>query len=238
MGTNSESLALLKAYEGMENNHHTAGCFWEVLQVLGQVKNSVTRQAYGASEEIRLNLGCGTNIIPNFVNIDSHSTRSLLSLDKSVFRWDLRKGLPFEDSAVAGIFTEHFLEHLNPSQGYYLLCEMYRVLSVGSTLRISVPDLKKYFDYAAFKYGITDECDIEIRESFGKNWLLASEALRALSCYLGHYSIYDSQLLKTYLLEVGFRDVKVCSYGQGRDESLLQDHPDRVWNSLYIEGVR
>lgn len=56
-----------------------------------------------------------------------------------------RKTPPFQDGAVAAIFTEHFLEHLEyPNEVSQFLGECYRCLSETAILRVIVPDAELY----------------------------------------------------------------------------------------------
>src|SRR5437762_12855170 len=65
-------------------------------------------QAY--SQRVRslryLNIGCGRRAHPDFLNLDYawHPGVDLFH--------DVRKGLPFREDGLLGIFTEHCVEHL------------------------------------------------------------------------------------------------------------------------------
>ena len=86
---------------------------------------------------ILLNVGCGTLIRDGWVNIDREP-------QSGVFYFNALDPLPIADSTVSHINTEHFLEHLEFEDGVRFLGECYRVLSVGGTMRIVVPDAERY----------------------------------------------------------------------------------------------
>src|ERR1700680_4956551 len=64
------------------------------------------RSKFRGKTNLKLNIGCGANIAPGWVNID-------LGGQPGVFCWDCRRGMPFDDESVDLIFAEHVFEHLN-----------------------------------------------------------------------------------------------------------------------------
>lgn len=102
------------------------------LQRLHRASLKAARR-YEGQTGLKLNLGCGPNPKPGWVNIDLTDTADL--------RLDLREPLPFADGSVSFIYTEHFFEHLEfPNEAEALLREALRVLGPGGTLSIGVPD--------------------------------------------------------------------------------------------------
>lgn len=84
-----------------------------------------------------LNLGCGKQFHPEWINIDFVSTKS------EVMAWNLTQGIPFEKETFDVVYHSHFLEHLSKMQAIKLLQECYRVLRPGGILRVAVPDLEQ-----------------------------------------------------------------------------------------------
>jgi SAM-dependent methyltransferase len=113
---------------------------------------------------IRLNLGCGLQAPPGWVNVDGSwnarlakrpafrkmlASAGLLPRDKAQIPWspdiyihDVRKPLPFEDNSACAVFASHVLEHLYRNEGEQLVRESLRVLCPGGILRVIVPDLE------------------------------------------------------------------------------------------------
>ncbi len=113
---------------------------------------------------IRLNLGCGLQAPPGWINVDGSwnarlakyprlrrmlSSFRLLPPDKLEIPWspsilirDVRKPLPFSDGSVTAVYASHVLEHLYREEGQRLIAESFRVLAPGGILRIVVPDLR------------------------------------------------------------------------------------------------
>lgn len=89
---------------------------------------------YSQNVPLRLNLGCGPNCRPGWLNIDLFDSAADLQLD-------LRRRWPFSDSSVAYIYSEHAFEHFEFSQEVpHFLAESLRVLQPGGIFDVGVPD--------------------------------------------------------------------------------------------------
>jgi len=115
-------------------------------------------------DPIRLNLGCGLQAPPGWINVDGSwnarlakypllrrmlSKFRLLPTDKVEILWspsilirDIRKPLPFSDGSVTAVYVSHVLEHLYREEGQRLIAESFRLLVPEGVLRIVVPDLR------------------------------------------------------------------------------------------------
>ena len=97
---------------------------------------------------VLLNLGCGSRVHPDWVNIDYFPTAmfrrffSRSSLPVNFVNHDLRKGIPIGDSSADAVYSSHLLEHLPPESVPLFLREHRRVLKTGGVARIVVPDLE------------------------------------------------------------------------------------------------
>jgi len=83
--------------------------------------------------KIKLNLGCGNNIIDGFINVDLFVTS-----DKTV-KADI-KDLPFDKNYADYILCDNVLEHLPSSEVPDVLYEIKRVLKPGGQAIVVVPD--------------------------------------------------------------------------------------------------
>lgn len=99
--------------------------------------------------EIKLNLGCASRPLPDYINID------LDTIDKIRERYpniDIPKGvevfqhnifaLPYADSTVSEVRSDSMLEHLSFLEERKFFYEMRRVLRPGGRLVFSVPDFE------------------------------------------------------------------------------------------------
>src|SRR4029453_2670584 len=75
-----------------------------------------------------LNLGCGAEIHPAFVNVD-------LIDAPGVVKHDLRQGIPYDDKTYDLVYHSTMLSHLRPADAHALTRECYRVLKPGGILR-------------------------------------------------------------------------------------------------------
>ena len=107
---------------------------------------------------IKLNLGCGENVVDGWVNTDySIGARigkipvikrvvknlGVFSVDwnDQILISDLTKPFPWQDNEIDIIYSSHALEHLDKSDGRAFIGECYRVLKPGGIVRIVVPNL-------------------------------------------------------------------------------------------------
>ena len=115
----------------------------------------------------RLNLCCGTNVFPNWINIDKTDVdgdylRHMREAHPD-FRWpdaqqpiadavkrgtltfkrhDVREGLPFSDGSVDAIYIGQAIEHFNRrTEAPRLLRECRRVLKQYGVIKLTTPDL-------------------------------------------------------------------------------------------------
>lgn len=86
------------------------------------------------SAGLKLNLGCGSKLLPDFVNVDKYGDPDL-HWDLEVFPW------PWEDNSASHILLSHVLEHLGQDVDVYIgiIKELYRVSEPDASIRIVVP---------------------------------------------------------------------------------------------------
>ena len=81
-----------------------------------------------------LNLGCGTDCHPAFVNVDIVGGPGIIA-------HDLRLGIPFPDATYDLVYHSTMLSHLRPPDALSLMRECGRVLKPGGVLRVVTEDL-------------------------------------------------------------------------------------------------
>ncbi len=85
-------------------------------------------------EGIRLNLGCGSDYKPKFLNVDKYD----LHADAN---WDLTERLPLNDNSVAQIIAYETIEHLPMSKLLDILTDWNRVLKPRGKVLAVLPDI-------------------------------------------------------------------------------------------------
>jgi predicted SAM-dependent methyltransferase len=180
-----------------------------------------------------LDVGCGLNARPQNINLD--------------YEWcpgvdvvcDITKGLPFEDSYVAGIFCEHCIEHIPFDAALFVFGEFRRILQPAAWVRIAVPDLGLYVDgYNAFRERGALAMPLQDDDRRTDGTYLPSMSINRIFYAHGHRFIYDFETLAASLKRAGFVDIRRRRFGESMDPRLLLDTPAREAESLYVEAQR
>jgi predicted SAM-dependent methyltransferase len=175
---------------------------------------------------VRLNLGCGTLVLDDWINVDLVGLRVDLA-------WNLDRRLPFANESVDVIFHEHVIEHIPAERGFALLQECYRVLRPGAVMRAAIPDAAKY---------IHSYCDpgnrfLDSFRGIHRRRIPALLALKEEFYGFGHQTIYDFETYSFFCRAAGFENVEERKFGDSR----LDPCPDSEWrreDSFYAEAVR
>lgn len=134
----------------------------------------------GGAQVIRLNLGCGPNMFPGWLNSDRVDMSGYLdtlrnagdistwpkhqqeiahharNADVSCSVWDIRNGTGHPDNSVDAIYLGQMVEHMNPVQELpKFLGDCWRTLKPGGCIRITTPDLGLLL--AAYNAGAMDQ---------------------------------------------------------------------------------
>jgi predicted SAM-dependent methyltransferase len=88
------------------------------------------------SKSNMLNIGCGTSIHPDWINLD------VAPVNPTVLQLDINHGLPFSADTVDVCYSSHMLEHLSQEGAHNFVAECMRVLKSGGVIRLVVPDLE------------------------------------------------------------------------------------------------
>lgn len=203
--------------------------YTKVRTLIGNIKRNKTWQLKPSLNNKKyLDVGCGHNAHPNFVNLDYEW---LPNVDVC---WNLvTNSLPFPDNRFEGIYTEHCLEHIPFEACEKNIKEFYRVLKPGGTLRIIVPDGEIYVDiYNRQKQGE------KILMPYQESYISGMHRINGIFRNHGHLFIYDFETFRVLLERNGFKNIKKMSFGKGRNPDLLNDTPDREIESLYVEAEK
>jgi hypothetical protein len=83
---------------------------------------------------MKLNLGCGGQILPGYCNVDKFGEPDL-TWDLEILPW------PWPDNAAEEVLLSHVLEHLGQTPGAFLaiMQELYRVCQKDALVKVIVP---------------------------------------------------------------------------------------------------
>ncbi|MDR0358368.1 MAG: methyltransferase domain-containing protein [bacterium] len=199
----------------------------------------LARRRYRRSRDLRINLGCGAEGRPDWINVDAYRLPGVNCLA------DCRRRLPFPDASARAIYCEHFFEHVDYTEEVpYFLAECHRVLEAGGVLRIIVPDAGAYLDayqadgwegMARLRQLGPDHHDPFMLCTYGTKLELVNMVFRQ---GYEHQFAYDFETLRMVLLRSGFSEVHRQGCGRSLREELVLDQPWRASESLYVDAVR
>jgi predicted SAM-dependent methyltransferase len=174
---------------------------------------------------LQLNLGCGLNLKPGWVNIDLGKFADL--------QLDLREPFPFPDNSAAFIYSEHVFEHFSyPEEAGHILSESLRVLRPGGVFSIGVPDS----EMAIGAYGNEDNDFFRISRDRGWHPAWCTTRMHHLNYHfrLGaeHKYCYDYETLAEILRDSGFVAIQRRSFDAELDSEV------RRWGTMYVNAEK
>ncbi len=201
---------------------------------------------YASAKDLLVNVGCGREGRPGWVNIDCFPAPGVTCVR------DCRTSLPLPSASARGIFTEHFVEHLD----YYeeapqFLDECRRVLQPGGILRIIVPDGSKYLeayvagglaDMSTFSPLVAlDPRDDAAPFSTRREPVPFRTKMEVVNFHFRqsgqHRFSYDFETLAGLLEDCGLASVAQQSFRVTRLPELAIDSEARASESLVVEAV-
>jgi predicted SAM-dependent methyltransferase len=177
-----------------------------------------------APGDLKLNIACGPNVKPGWVNVDL--------LPAADLHLDLREPLPFPDNSVSIIYSEHFFEHLEfPDEAERFLAESLRVLARGGVFSVGVPDT----EWPLRAYVTGDDSYFRLaRDEMKWHPAWCDTRLHQINFHFRqgqeHKYAYDYETLESVLKKAGFVSVTRREF----DPSL--DSESRKIGTLYAEG--
>ena len=131
---------------------------------------------------IKLNLGSGSNPLPDFINLDVKTGNSIYPLE-------------YPNNFADEIRASHVLEHFDYAESIAVLREWTRVLKRGGTLKIAVPDFSIIAQ--GFSNGLNDKRTLE-------SYLFGGQTDE----YDYHKSMWHGEKLCTLLHVIGYENME------------------------------
>ena len=210
---------------------------WE-MQVARMVRRSETPlRALRGKSELKLHLGCGSDVRPGWVNLDLAPAHLEPTPNALFIAYDLRLDLPLRDNCCRLVYSSHFLEHLDLHHGVQMLRECHRVLRPGGVLRLCLPN----FGALLKAYAAGDESYhelIAIREAMPEiepqTETFVDHVNFAAHQNGEHKWIFDEEKIGLLLRHTGFSSVNSAAF----DAAVDHPSPVRRRYSFYIEAVK
>lgn len=186
----------------------------------------------------KLQIGTNNNVLPGWFNVDIHPYYA------GVYRMDARTPFPFPDRSFDFIFSEHMIEHVEHSEGRFMLKECFRVLKPGGRIRVATPDLQ--FLASLYTPAKTPEQDAYIEtvvRLFAPDIAVPRPGYAVNVLFdLSHKFLYDEETLSDGLSEVGLTAIGRCVPGESGEPELRGiDMHSRDYirlETLVLEAVR
>ena len=173
------------------------------------------RQFQG-QKDLKLNVGCGPNAKPGWVNIDLNQ--------EAEFPYDIRRGLPIADESCSIVYSEHFFEHLSYEHASLFVRESYRVLQPGGLFRVVFPDFQAIFraylnhdaDYFKPLKGWSLVAGLDSRDA-----TLIDYVNYAVYQFGEHLCLWDEDKLRQCLRQAGFVNITRSQFQPDLDSQIF-----------------
>jgi ubiquinone/menaquinone biosynthesis C-methylase UbiE len=203
---------------------------------------------------MKLNLGCGSQVVDGWVNVDYALGARLMRVplfsmlnrrirlfsmdwDSRIFIHDLRERFPWEGSSVDKIYSSHTLEHLSKEDGRNFLRECFRVLRPGGVLRIVVPDLEAFVSKYAKREMDADDFLIKLDVLSDRSGGFFKKLMSPYISY-PHQCMYDTRRLVEIMHETGFEAEPKKPFESGIEDIHVVEREDRTVDAVVVEGVK
>jgi len=193
-------------------------------------------QSLQKRERLKIHLGCGNAVLPDWLNLDCYPPKSPDNRDILIV--DMRQGLPLADNTSMAFFSEHFLEHLPyATVKDTILPEIFRILTPAGVVRISVPDaqyfIRKYIDH------MDGRPDPLFEKSRANKTHITM--LNDVAHSYGHKFLYDFETMALLMKDAGFINISQSGFNKSKYpcfSGLDRDEEWRIAMSLYIEAEK
>jgi predicted SAM-dependent methyltransferase len=186
-----------------------------------------------AERDVYVNVACGPQVLPGFVNLDLRAT------SREVVAWDSRRSLPLSDSTARGIRVEQFVEHLETREELpAFLRDCHRALAPGGVLRVIVPDAERYL-HAYCRADLSGFRELQVPDPFPDDLPTRMDVINhVFHQWHEHRWAYDFETLAHRLSAAGFTTIERHGFQCSRDARLAQDRDVHAPYSLYVDAIR
>ena len=202
---------------------------------------------------MKLNLGCGSQVINGWINVDYALGARLAKLplfrkvnklikifnldwDNRIFINNLTKPFPWQDCSVDIVYCSHTLEHFSREDGVRFLNECHRVLKKDGIIRIIVPDFR-YFVYEYLKGNLKAIFFLEVI-GIGSMDDKSFKGILASLIKFPHKCMYDAIILLEILSGIGFNVEERKPFDSAIEDIMQIELEERTVNAVIVEGKK
>jgi SAM-dependent methyltransferase len=172
----------------------------------------------------RLNLGCGHNVLPGWLNVDLEGGRH------GTTYMDALRPYPLPDNMLDAILCEHLIEHLPKEGGRFLLGEAFRVLKPGGAIRVVTPDLESMARMCVNGPNEAEQRYLDfVAKLHGQDSITPADALNIMFYEYGHRHIYSVARLREAMVAAGFVDIAEGRAAHPQREVFVGVEGHAVW---------
>ena len=142
----------------------------------------------------------------------------------------------FKNDSADRIFSSHYIEHVTKKDAFFTLQECFRILCKGGLLRIVAPDAL----LLAKAYVTSTEDSIkndEITETHRDLFYHSVAGGYFHKTRNSHRYMWDIPSMRYALKQIGFTDITVCTFQNGRDMDMCKGD-NYAEASIFIEAIK
>jgi predicted SAM-dependent methyltransferase len=195
----------------------------EIAIALRHQRGVKAARKYAGQRSLKLNVGCGNNAKPGWVNIDL--------ADEVDLQLDLREPIPLPDGRAVIVYSEHFFEHLDyPTDALVFLRESFRLLEPDGRFSVGVPDTR----WPLYCYVGQDEGWVEATIQYHWHPAWCRTTMEHINYHFRqdgqHKFAWDFETMEQVLRDVGFVRIKQRNYSPEIDRAA------RAIGTLYVDA--
>ena len=165
---------------------------------------------------LKLQLGCGLNLLPGWINTDSQPVATADYLD-------FTRPFPFAADAFDAAFCEHTIEHIEKTEALKMISEVFRVLKPGGRFRVVTPSLENFCRLALEPQSPVAQTYLAFHRRYtGDAQATIADAINRIFYGHGHRHIYALNEVALVLQQAGFTEIKAMPAGT-YGHSIFQD---------------
>ncbi len=196
----------------------------QLISMENVVKSSISHN------KLNLNLGSGSYIINDWINLDKNLEIKISSASDILLRHENINDIPFANASVDYIYSFHFMDKLTSDEGMRVIRECRRVLKNGGIFRVVVSDTET----ALKAYSDNNNDYFENLRNKISDYLPSDDTISPIDFITrnanawGHKTLFDSRKITKMLMAAGFNNVREVAY------DYMIDPADPVLKSVSI----